>query len=222
LTNAQAHQNSKHILNVDIKSFFDSITTAQVANVFHSLGYSETGSLTLAALTTKDGAAPTGAPTSPMIANAILKLLDSQLAMFAGAQNVIYTRYADDLTFSSNEWIGDGFAAFVAKHVEAHGFKLNTEKTKFMGPGDRKEVTGLVTNSGLNTTKEWRNWARGYLHQVGSDPIKNAGEVERVRGVYGILRQLDPYKQKRLTLMAEQVMSVLNKSRKEAGQQSSL
>ncbi len=216
VTNASVHLNAKHILNVDIESFFDSITSAQIANVFNSLGYAEAGSLTLAALTSKNGTAPTGAPTSPMIANAILRPLDSQLEALAAESNLRYTRYADDLTFSSLEWIDGAVVDQVSKHVESHGFKLNAKKTKFMGTGDRMEVTGLVTNSGLNASKEWRNWARGFLHRVSQEPAENIKELERVRGVYGILRQLDPEKHKRLTVAAEQAMGSLAKAKKAA------
>lgn len=213
-TNASVHLNAKHILNVDIESFFDSITSDQIANVFHSLGYAEAGCLTLAALTSKNGTAPTGAPTSPMIANAILRPLDAQLEALAAEANLRYTRYADDLTFSSSEWIDQAIIGHVSKHVESHGFKLNTKKTKFMGTGDRMEVTGLVTNSGLNASREWRNWARGFLHRVSQTPREHVKELERVRGVYGILRQLDPEKQKKLTVAAEQAMRRLAKEKK--------
>ncbi|KAB1087870.1 RNA-directed DNA polymerase [Neorhizobium galegae] len=208
-TNASVHLNSKHILNVDVESFFDSITFAQITNVFNSLGYTEAGSLTLATLTSKNGIAPTGAPTSPMIANAILRSLDSHLEAFAAKSNLLYTRYADDLTFSSPEWIDQSVVDAVTKYVESQGFKLNAKKTKFMGPGDRMEVTGLVTNAGLNASKEWRNWARGFLHRVSREPAKHIGEIERVRGVYGVLRQLDPEKHKKLTVAAEQAMGHL-------------
>ncbi|NML75651.1 RNA-directed DNA polymerase [Rhizobium sp. S-51] len=215
VTNARVHQNSRHILNVDIKSFFDSIKMSQVANVFLSLGYSEAGSLTLTALTTKDGVAPTGAPTSPMIANLIFRDADLALAEFAEANGLIYSRYADDLTFSGQHRIPDEAVAKIAEIVNAAGFELNIKKTKFMGPGDRQDVTGVVVNSGLNAPREWRNWARGYLHRVRLNPDKSAEELGRVRGVYGILRQFDPERTKSLTRAAFETLEALKQYRTE-------
>ncbi len=209
VTNAKVHANARHILNVDIKSFFDSIRISQVANAFASLGYSEGGSLVLAALTTKDGAAPTGAPTSPMIANLILRDVDRALSDFAEANSLVYTRYADDLTFSGDDWIDDGAVVVISDIVGKAGFELNRNKTKFMGPGDRKEVTGVVVNDGLNAPREWRNWARGYLHSVAKAPKENIKEVGRVRGVYGILLQYDPDHNKPLTKVARDALAEL-------------
>ncbi|WP_192798205.1 reverse transcriptase domain-containing protein [Brucella intermedia] len=213
VTNAQTHEKSRHILNVDIKSFFDSIKISQVSNVFASLGYSESGSLALTALTTIDGIAPTGAPTSPMIANLIFRDADVSLVAFAQANGLIYTRYADDLTFSAQHRIAEEIVDQIAEIVDAAGFRLNTKKTKFMGPGDRKDVTGVVVNSRLNAPREWRNWARGYLHRIRLNPTENAGEVRRVRGIYGTLRQFDPEHATSLTRIALQTLNVLKQAR---------
>lgn len=212
VTNANVHKNSRHILNVDVRSFFDSIKISQIANVFAALGYPEGGSLTLASLTSKDGVAPTGAPTSPMIANAIFKAADEELLEFAQNANLIYTRYADDLTFSGMSWIDEIIVEKVAEIVKRHGFELNEKKTKFMGPGDRKEVTGVVTNNGLNMPREWRNWARGYLHNIKLSPRENLAEIDKVRGVYGILTQFDVSKEKKLTRLAEEAMESLKQA----------
>ena len=216
VTNARTHLNSRHILNVDIKSFFDSIKVAHVAGVFSSLGYSVDGSRVLTALTTKDGVAPTGAPTSPMIANLIFRDADVQLAAFALESGLVYTRYADDLTFSAQHRISERTASHIGKIVRAAGFELNTNKTKFMGPGDRQDVTGVVINSRLNAPREWRNWARGYLHRVRLSPDENAGEVDRVRGVYGTLRQFDPDHAHSLTRAAVQTLERLKSARSES------
>lgn len=215
VTNAQSHENSRHILNVDIKSFFDSIKMYQVSDVFASLGYSEGGSSALTALTTIDGIAPTGAPTSPMLANLIFRDADATLAEFARKSEFVYTRYADDLTFSAQNRIAEEAVDRIAEIVESVGFKLNKGKTKFMGPGDRQDVTGVVVNSRLNAPKEWRNWARGYLHRVRLNPTENAKEVRRVRGVYGTLRQFDPEHENSLTRAALQTLDALKQARNE-------
>lgn len=213
VTNAKTHEGSKHILNVDLKSFFDNIKSHQVNNVFLSLGYSEGGSFALTALTTRDNIAPTGAPTSPMIANLILRETDAELAKFSEINGLIYTRYADDLTFSGQHRIGKEFLDDIEKIVNGAGFELNKKKTKFMGLGDRQEVTGIVINNGLNAPREWRNWARGYLHRILNNPKESISDLGRVRGVYGILRQFDPDHTKPLTRIARETLETLKLSR---------
>ncbi|MGO8086422.1 reverse transcriptase domain-containing protein [Rhizobium leguminosarum] len=207
--NAAKHIGRKHILNVDIKSFFESIDQISIANVFSHLGYNQESSMVLAALTSLGGFAPTGAPTSPMIANIVLRDVDSQLEAFCAGRGLVYTRYADDLTFSRDEWIGDDVLVEIDKIVIKQGFALNPNKTKFMGAGDRQEVTGLLVNASLNSTKKWRNGARGFLHTVISDPVKLKTAAHKVAGIYGTLLQVDAEKQKKITKLAEYAMHLL-------------
>lgn len=202
LSNALVHHGAKHILNVDIKSFFDSITKERIQLVFSDLGYDEGGSAVLSALTTRNGVTPTGAPTSPMLANLIFRDADHQLTTFAESIGLTYTRYADDLTFSSQHRISGDVLSAVSEVVSSAGFVLNKSKTKFMGRGDRQEVTGVVINESLNMPREWRNWARGFLHRVSADPASYVSERHRVRGIYGILKQLDRGHEKKLTRAA--------------------
>ncbi|KAB2790410.1 RNA-directed DNA polymerase [Brucella anthropi] len=209
ITNARVHFGARHILNVDIKSFFDNITTPQIANVFSSIGYCESGSLTLAALTSKQGKAPTGAPTSPMIANAIFLKADEQLIEFARSKGLRYTRYADDLTFSSDHRIDEEVVGKVNAIVKSSGFQLNDKKTKFMGPGDRQEVTGIIINERMNLSKEWRNFARGYIHSILSNPSGNIQEMGRLLGIYGVLLQVDQNKESNLTKNAYKAIRIL-------------
>ena len=213
VTNAKSHSASRHILNIDIKSFFDSISGAQIMNVFSSFGYSESGSFTLASLTTKSDIAPTGAPTSPMLANMIFRETDAALLAYSTEKGLVYTRYADDLTFSCQDRISYEVLDDVTKIVRNAGFNLNPNKTKFMGPGDRKEVTGVVVNSELSAPKEWRNSARGYLNHVQRNVKDCAGEIGKVRGIYGILKQFDPEHTKPLTRAARETLELLKQGR---------
>ena len=166
ITNALTHLDAKHILNVDISQFFPSITEEMVAAVFRGLGYSDAGANLLAGLTTLNGVTPTGAPTSPLLGNLILREFDGEMAKVSTATKIKYTRYADDLTFSSQERIDGDFLKVVSEHVERSGFVLNNRKTRFLGKGDRMDVTGIGINAGANLPIEWRNWARGYVQRA--------------------------------------------------------
>ena len=118
IDNATYHIGAAHILNVDIKQFFPSISADKIKIVFGSLGYSEEVSTMLAELCCLDERLPQGAPTSPALANMVLRELDEELSLLAAQYGRKYTRYADDLTFSSQERIEEEFLGFVKHAVE--------------------------------------------------------------------------------------------------------
>lgn len=210
ITNANVHLGQRHILNVDIKRFFPSITKVMVKDQFRKLGYGEAGSALLADICTLNDCAPTGAPTSPALGNLVLSEMDRQFVNFAHLRGFRYTRYADDLTFSSDQFIDESLLMEVTGTAAAFGFSLNAKKTRFMGAGDRQEVTGLVINHKATMPRQWRNQMRGYLHNVLSFPEKYVGERNRVLGVYGTLKMLDPDGKQKLTQIAATACKVLS------------
>jgi len=119
---------------------------------------------------------PQGAPTSPIISNMICAKMDSQLQRLAKELDCFYTRYADDMTFStrrsffprelsSREYDGDKKIAIVGprlkKVISENGFEINQEKVRLHTKSDRQEVTGLVVN-------EFTNVRRTYVRQIRS------------------------------------------------------
>ena len=209
VTNATVHLGARHLLNVDIKGFFPSITQDMIGSVFQSLGYSDDGARFLAEICSLDGVAPTGAPTSPSIGNAILSDFDDAMIVAAKDAGLTYTRYADDLTFSSRDFIGQEFVEAVSALVLPFGFELNDRKTRFMGPGDRMEVTGVTINKSPNLSRDWRNFARGYLHRVLKNPVRYQSEWKRVAGIYGTLKALDPSGARKLTRNAREALRLV-------------
>ncbi|MEE4211702.1 MAG: retron St85 family RNA-directed DNA polymerase [Parvularcula sp.] len=205
VSNAAAHLGAKHILSVDIKDFFPSIKDEHVTQVFHNLGYSMEASSMLARFCCLHGQAPTGAPTSPMIGNLVLKRLDADLSARARMIGACYTRYADDLTFSSPDYIETKFLDDVRSIVRANDFRLNDSKTKFLGRGQRMEVTGLTVNGVLRATRSWRNSTRGLLHRATRDENFRIQNLHRIIGVYGVLKAFDPEESERLTKTAKQL-----------------
>lgn len=141
-TNAAAHLAKKSILKIDIRNFFESITAAQVAAVFQRLGCTAEMSAALAKLVTLDGKLVQGFVTSPVIANLVVVSMDEKLNSLCAAHGFDYTRYADDITISSNTTTPD--VNLIKPVIEAHGFKLNDEKTLVMLRGKRQYVTGLT------------------------------------------------------------------------------
>lgn len=101
-TNAELHANHDYVICMDIKDFFPSITQEKVYSVFKNVGYTSRAAQELAKLCCFNGVLPQGAPTSPKLANIICKKMDFEIQRYAKANNITYSRYADDLTFSSN------------------------------------------------------------------------------------------------------------------------
>ena len=102
-TNAQAHLRARFVLNIDLKDFFPSITEKRIIGVLQSLGISSRVASIIAKLCCHNAHLPQGAPTSPVLSNMICFRLDKKLLAFAKGARCIYTRYADDITFSSRQ-----------------------------------------------------------------------------------------------------------------------
>lgn len=133
------------MLTVDLEDFFPSISIARVVQVYKVAGYSSTGAWLLARLSTRRGRLPQGAPTSPKLANLVCYRLDRRLSEFAESVEVVYTRYADDLTFSGASMAKLAkLRPFITHIVKDCGFRLNHNKTRLVGPRGAKVVTGLV------------------------------------------------------------------------------
>jgi len=95
------------------------------------------------------GHLPQGAPTSAMLANLVVRELDARIQTIATQYGATYTRYADDMVLTladgSEETCASVFRE-VARVVKRHGFRVNRSKSRVIGPGGRKVVTGLVVN----------------------------------------------------------------------------
>lgn len=176
IVNAKRHVGAGWVLKLDITSFFESISERQVYHVFRGFGYRALVAFYLTRLSTRVlplpsdlrwrfrtkrwcsnnswkflnacvvGHLPQGAPTSPMLANLVCLILDAELEKIAAREGLMYTRYADDMTFSG-ELSGRTAAMKLVREISAvvgkHGFGINSQKTSIAKNGGRKIVTGL-------------------------------------------------------------------------------
>lgn len=185
IQNAEYHFGANHVLNVDIRQFFPSITLEQVHKIFCSLGYDDDVAVMLSELCCLDGRVPQGAPTSPAIANLVLRELDEELSALGTNAGHRYSRYADDLTFSSQSRIESTFLNSVQTAVEAAGFELKPEKTRFSGAEGRMEVTGVVINEKLQPTRVWRKRTRAKVHRLSLANRLTRRELSYLHGIMG-------------------------------------
>ncbi len=190
-TNALPHVGQALLLKFDLKDFFPTVHYRRVLGLFSSLGYpcgdflwrtsdkSENVAPVLARLCCYTeipgrwggGFTPQGAPTSPAIANLLCRRLDQRLLGLAATCGGVYTRYADDLTFSFPQAavqrlkVGR-FRWWVDQICQQEGFFVNEEKFRALRRGKRQSVTGLVVNEVCQVSREARRLFRVQLHQL--------------------------------------------------------
>lgn len=200
--NAKVHLNKMHILNLDITDFFKSINSRDVYNVFVKLGTPENGAKQLAILCTLQNKLEEGLHTSPVISNIHCHSLDTKIAKIAKKQKFSYSRYADDLTFSSNTRVP--YPDQIEKILNSFGFNLNTDKTRYSKKGQAQYVTGLsvsndkypripkIMKSQLRTELYFMNkyGIASHCHRQGIEPEDISQELNRIQGwiwyMYGI------------------------------------
>ncbi|HEV7643304.1 MAG TPA: reverse transcriptase family protein [Pyrinomonadaceae bacterium] len=162
-TNALPHAGSKFILHADMENFFQTITHGRVEGLFRDLGISANTSDALSKFLTINEALPLGFPASPLLANLICRDLDKNLRAHADEVGVIFTRYADDLTFSSNETLPEKID--IEAIVIAQGFKLSQKKFWITKRGQSHFVTGLsVSDDKPRIPRKLKRRVRQELH----------------------------------------------------------
>jgi hypothetical protein len=136
---------------------------------------------------------PQGASTSPQLANLAACKLDLRLRGLANSFGFSYTRYADDLTFSSSDTMAkvDTLALVVRQIVNDCGFRLNSSKTKIMRAPSTRRVTGLIVNSeSPRVPRSMIRKIRAMLHRKASGTLDD-DDIERLRGYLGFVRMID-------------------------------
>lgn len=112
----------------------------------------------MACLDDESSALPQGGVLSPYIANMICRRMDRRLAQLAKDNRCRYTRYADDMTFSTNDKRNLNAKVFLDKTydiIESENFSVNRNKEKILTPKDRQIVTGIVVNEGMNVNRKY-------------------------------------------------------------------
>lgn len=168
--NAKAHVGKRYVFNIDLKDFFPSITFRRVKNIFMGQPFNLNGerehlAFLLANLCCANGSLPQGAPTSPVLSNLAARGLDHALMKLAKQHQCVYTRYADDITFSCYRNVFDEpFRQVVNNIVVEHKFEVNEKKVRLNGRHKKQEVTGLVVNQKVNVERKFIKDIRFWLH----------------------------------------------------------
>lgn len=191
-TNATAHLRSKFVMNLDIESFFSAITEGRVSGLMSALGIDDRVAEILARICCNEGVLPQGAPSSPIISNMICFRMDKELQTIAKECRCIYTRYADDITFSSYQPLtllfegppppAGNFSPDLLKDrlrgaFRYNGFAINPQKVHYADKYSRRTVTGLKINELVNVDRKFVRNIRAALFVTETQGVAVAQKI---------------------------------------------
>ncbi|MBL1352797.1 MAG: retron Ec67 family RNA-directed DNA polymerase/endonuclease [Zetaproteobacteria bacterium] len=219
MTNALMHLNQKNVLNIDLKDFFDSFNFGRVRGFFiknHNFQLDPAIATVIAQIACDDNKLPQGSPCSPVITNLITHSLDIKLASLARKHSCIYSRYADDMTFSTRKSVfpqqiicqeGDHFVTGknMNSEIVRAGFSINENKTRIQYKDSRQDVTGLIVNKKPNVKKEYWRTVKSQCHSLfrtGTFTKKTAagvvaGNIKELEGQLNFIDQVDRFNRPR-------------------------
>jgi retron-type reverse transcriptase len=183
ITNARPHKKRRYVLNLDLQDFFPSFNFGRVRGFFiknRNFQLHEKVATIIAQIACHENKLPQGSPCSPIIANLIAHILDVRLARLAKQNRATYSRYADDLTLSTNQ---EPFPSILAMRdaaagstwtlgdtlinaIQGAGFAINPQKTRMQFKTRRQLVTGLTVNSKVNIRSDYYGQARVMCHSL--------------------------------------------------------
>ena len=163
----------RFVLNLDLENFFDSFHFGRVKGFFeknNDFKMAPEVAIVVAQLTCYKGVLPQGAPTSPIITNLICNILDMRILKIAKKYRLDYTRYADDLSFSTNDkkflTVYTMFYKEINKEINNVGLHINEKKTRLQFKDSRQTVTGLIVNKKVNINHNFYKTTRAMAHEL--------------------------------------------------------
>jgi RNA-directed DNA polymerase len=226
VTNARQHRRRRWVFNTDLEDFFPTIHFGRVKGFFvknKDFALHDEVATTIARIACANAVLPQGSPCSPVISNLIASVLDVRLVRLAKEAGCTYSRYADDISFSTNK---PAFPADIAtlaagqphtwqpatpleSAITRAGFKVNAAKTHMMYRDSRQGVTGLVVNEKVNIRTEYRRTVRAMVRRLittgqfeledpaagggSGTPGTRAGTVRELQGMLAFIELVDLY-----------------------------
>ncbi len=186
LSHASKHSGKSYLLVYDLAHFFQSIDWLPVYQVFRNLGYNKLISINLTNLCThrcrsdvpelsqldpeqrqrvKRRHLTQGAPSSPVLSNAVMLRLDRRLSGLAKSAGLTYSRYADDLAFSTNQSRDWRFLEpLVGSICIEEGLELNFKKSRRKASHQRQKLVGIIINNRPNIDRRYYDELKAILH----------------------------------------------------------
>ena len=236
-SNAEVHLGAELLINIDLENFFPTITYKRTKGLFKSLGYSESLATVFALISSEpdceevfldnqtyhvsqgERKLPQGSPASPAITNLICRKMDTRLDGLGKKFGFVYSRYADDMSFSTkapdNQALGR-FLRHITQIIAEEGFNIHPRKTKITRKGRRHEVTGVVVNEKLSIPRKKLKAFRAVLFQVEKDGPEgkhwgNSKDViAALKGYAHFVYMIDPEKGQAFNEQVKQIIKKYN------------
>lgn len=198
MNHAKVHSKKRFVFNIDLKDFFDSINFGRVRGFFisnNNFNLHPKVATILAQIACHNNSLPQGSPCSPVISNLIGHIVDVKLAQLAANCGCSYSRYCDDITFSTNKKVFPHKIAFsndsneylpsknLIKIIERSGFEINLKKVRMSIFYSQQNVTGLTVNKRVNTPRIYRDTVRALVHHLcfkGDFEFKRSFKKEKI------------------------------------------
>lgn len=192
-THAEKHLGCNYMMNADFQDFFHQISLSAVKSIFSAppFSFDKYTAHTLAKICCYKERLPMGAPTSPVLSNFYTLPFDRELQSWACKHNMVYTRFVDDLSFSSKHHaITPLHFSEVTRIAEKHQLSFNPSKTKYYGKQDEKVITGLVLRDTVDIVPDFYSELEKDLQR-----LQAVNEVVFITGKLGTPPMLNTFKQ---------------------------
>ena len=195
--NAKHHINKKIVVSLDIKDFFLSITKDKLENMLLTLWYNKEKVNKLLKIITYKNSLPQWAPTSGFFANWVFVGIDRMIIKILKKydENIAYTRYADDITFSSNNTKIVNSLRIIENILKQYGYEINKEKTKIFRKNKRQIVTGLVVNEKVSYPRNKYMQLKAMVYNFLKE---NRWDFYKIKGYLSFLYSVDKKKYDKL------------------------
>ncbi|QXI34385.1 retron St85 family RNA-directed DNA polymerase [Pseudomonas promysalinigenes] len=204
--NAQRHSDCAYISKFDFVNFFGSITEVDIRNLLVEVFGSQLSEKSIADMArmscirdrvTGRLVLSIGAPSSPVLSNAVMFNFDSVVNQWCREHDIVYSRYADDLTFSSNRkgvtFLVEDFLQGTLKELPEPSLSLNTEKTVHASKKNQRRVTGLVLSNDGNVTigRDRKRLISAMVHRYALGELDNRS-IANLQGLLGFALDVEP------------------------------
>jgi retron-type reverse transcriptase len=188
---AARHCGAEWVYSVDIADFFPSTPASRVEASLTQLGYPEHGAELITKLCCYAGTLSQGSPASPVLSNLVFREVDDELNSLTKKHCLRYTRYADDIVFSSTGPFPEVLKSEVRAAIESRQWRVAEKKERFSKRPNRLKVHGLLVHgSRPRLTKGYRSKIRAFRHMLDAGKVKDE-DLARLRGHLSYARAVD-------------------------------
>jgi hypothetical protein len=201
--NALIHSQGRFFLRVDFSDFFSSIKVTDITQLLRQISSDRLAALTdedidiIGKIVTRHGRLTIGAPSSPIISNAVMYEFDDVMTQLADQRACVYSRYADDIVFSTEApRVLENLLQDVRQYVSSQGspnLQINEKKVGFTSRKRRVRITGLILdcNNEISIGRNAKRKAKSLIHQFILGRL-DAGQASYLKGYLGYIKGVEP------------------------------